>query len=289
MSSQERVLVERATHATARLPISATYEPAFNRISEKPGVAAELPIVLRNTGRMTWQARGDSAVTLAYHWYDTVAKQIVDVPAVQTQLPFDVAGDQSVTVHAQFKTPEVPGFYLISWDLKTGAEWFSSSNVSVSVVEADIRGDAESVRSTGDVSRWYRKPNDSGPIATADVPRERLWSAALRMAQERPLLGVGPDNFRLTYGPQLGFARWDDKIHSNSLYLELLAGSGCLGLMTFLLVPWQLSWRPSTAMIALAVSLVHGLVDFFLMTTPIYLGFWIVMGYAASELHESRV
>ena len=42
--------------------------------------------------------------------------------------------------------------------------------------------------------------------------------------------GVGPDNDRLQYGKYLGARRWDTHVYSNNLYLEILTGSGILGL-----------------------------------------------------------
>ena len=38
--------------------------------------------------------------------------------------------------------------------------------------------------------------------------------------------------------------------------------------------------RLNAATLSILVFLVHGLVDFFLMTTPIYFAFWILLGQA---------
>src|SRR5207302_11274188 len=65
------------------------------------------------------------------------------------------------------------------------------------------------------------------------VGRLELWGAALRLIQTRPLLGVGPDNFRHLYGAQLGLETWDERVQANNLYLELLVGVGVLGLAAF--------------------------------------------------------
>src|SRR5207245_1243891 len=70
----------------------------------------------------------------------------------------------------------------------------------------------------------------------APVPRADLWRAALRMFAQRPLLGFGPDNFRHLYGAYLGLQVWDERVHANNLYLELLADVGVLGAAAFALV-----------------------------------------------------
>ena len=90
--------------------------------------------------------------------------------------------------------------------------------------------------------------------------------------------GAGPDNFRLQYGRYLGAVRWDTRVYSNNLYLELLTGSGILGLVAFGLMLAAKQWQFESFCLAIGVFLVHGLVDVFLMATPIYFAFWILMG-----------
>jgi hypothetical protein len=69
--------------------------------------------------------------------------------------------------------------------------------------------------------------------------------------------------------------RWNDRVYSNNLYLELLTGSGLLGLLTFGILMGIKSWRSNAPSMAAAVFLIHGFVDVFLMATPIYFMFWI--------------
>lgn len=70
-----------------------------------------------------------------------------------------------------------------------------------------------------------------------DRNRLRLWDAALRMALDHPLLGVGtgryPFFFQEYTGPELrrGFPFWGT---AHSMYLHLLAEQGLLGLASFL-------------------------------------------------------
>ena len=59
------------------------------------------------------------------------------------------------------------------------------------------------------------------------------------MVGERPLIGVGPDNYRLIYGPYAGLAHFDPRVHSNNMYLEMLAGGGLAGGLAFLWLWWR--------------------------------------------------
>jgi O-antigen ligase len=116
------------------------------------------------------------------------------------------------------------------------------------------------------------------------------------MIEQHPLLGVGPDNFRHTYGRYLGLAAWDERVHANNLYLELLADDGVLGAAAFaLVIGWALRRLPVARgrwVVGLCASLatffLHGMLDYFLDFTPIYLLFWMVVGLCASlPTHET--
>jgi hypothetical protein len=62
-------------------------------------------------------------------------------------------------------------------------------------------------------------------------------------------------------------------------------GSGVIGLAAFIAMFFRIHWSRSAASAGVAVFLVHGLVDVFLMTTPIYFAFWVLLGLA----HENRI
>jgi O-antigen ligase len=136
------------------------------------------------------------------------------------------------------------------------------------------------------------------------------------MWRERPLLGIGPDVFRHTYGPRLGLTLFDTRIHTNSLYLELLTGAGVIGLGAFLWLAgaaliegWRAlaynlrpmggkGWRTPAydrrptgdsetgsiillaAMLGICAFLIHGLLDVFLAFTPTYGLLWALIGVA---------
>ncbi|MEZ5418151.1 MAG: hypothetical protein R2708_12500 [Vicinamibacterales bacterium] len=117
------------------------------------------------------------------------------------------------------------------------------------------------------------------------------------MAADRPLLGVGPGNFRLHYGTYLGLSTWDRRVHANNLYLEAVTGLGVPGLAALLWLmavmtaaAWR-QWRrddggsPAAPLLATAVVIAgHGLVDTFLAFTPTYVVFALAAGLAAAPL-----
>jgi putative inorganic carbon (HCO3(-)) transporter len=156
-------------------------------------------------------------------------------------------------------------------------------------------------------------PRDDGEAPWV-VGRVELWGAALRLIQTRPLLGVGPDNFRHLYGAQLGLETWDERVQANNLYLEVLADVGLLGLAAFLWAvggPLVVARRLLTARFARSLSsdekssdqlgfdsrmvmvlgltlgvvafLVHGLFDSFLAFTPTALLLWMLLGMLLAQ------
>jgi hypothetical protein len=258
--------------AHAEEGLSAQYTLEFNHLRVAPGVKGTMPVTIRNTGTATWQN-----VVLSYHWYNTGTKRIVFIPEHPTPLPAMMAPGAVVNLQAAFETPPDPGFYLLDWDLKDGERWFSiDGRVAPGIVEADVQPGTVLQFQSRDVSRWYRR--GPGRALDASVQRLQLWEGAWQLIRTHPLLGTGPDSFRLLYGATLGYKRWDTNIRANSLYLELLTSCGVLGLIAFAGTMAAIRWTVQPAALAAAVFLVHGVVDSFLMTTPIYFAFWVLVG-----------
>jgi O-antigen ligase len=136
-----------------------------------------------------------------------------------------------------------------------------------------------------------------GHIADKNVgARQAYWSAALRMAADKPLTGVGPGRFGVEapgYVRNTPIVLADPVVHNS--YLEILAEGGLFALLSFgwfLLGSWRLlghghrlaeelrdrdAWRLSTAMQATWILAVVSAI--FLseqLTTP----FWLIGGLA---------
>jgi O-antigen ligase len=117
------------------------------------------------------------------------------------------------------------------------------------------------------------------------------------MIAAHPWLGVGPDNFRLLYGNYSPLVRADPRVHSNNMYLEVVAGGG---LAAGSCLAWLL-WRSgrlaragvrrsgdgavvgTAAAAACAAIAVHGTADSFLSFTATYILFAVVLGLLVSN------
>ncbi len=277
----EPLLIDRLRTSPAHAPVAADYGPRFNTLRLPPETEHTLELRLTNNGQIRWPATGERRVVLAYHWYDTARKVIVDVPPIETRLSADVAPGETVEVRARFRTPEGGGLHLLDWDLRQADfGWFTQAGVPPGIVEVDLVEDEEPFWRSGDVSRWYQPERRSIPSLDSTVSRADLWRAAIGIVVDRPILGAGADNYRLLYGQYLGYEAWDQNIRSNSLYFELLATTGLMGFVAFLAVPLSARYRWLPAALGVVAFFVHGLVDVFLMTTPVYFGFWMLLGLA---------
>ena len=126
---------------------------------------------------------------------------------------------------ARVRAPGYPGTYVLVWDVvQEHRTWLSLEGVfpgrSIASVEGTPVG--APLPSRGRM-----------PAGVMRMPRSVLWSTALTIARERPLLGIGPDNFRHAYGRYLGLAAWDERVHANNSYLEVLTGTGGCGFEHF--------------------------------------------------------
>jgi O-antigen ligase len=188
----------------------------------------------------------------------------------------------------------MPGSYVLIWDMvQEHTTWFSDKvglGAPVSVVVGSATHAA--MPRPRELREWIAE--------RAWRPgRRELWTIALRLFLAHPWLGVGPDNFRWLYGPASGHDTWDTRVFSNSLYLELLATVGVLGFAAFAFLIGSTLVRlarrlragdPALDAAVLAASLVgflvHGLVDYLLAFTGIYIAFFVLLGAASAAVSK---
>ena len=262
-----------------------------------PDERAQVPVTVRNLGLFTWSSAGIRPVVLSYHWYDAQTGKLVRWNGLRTALPAPVPPGAVVELQAVVEAPERPGSYLLAWDMvEENSAWFSTRGSPTVSVPVRVAGTPAAKAETA-----ARQPDVVPPQLAISPPpaRSALWIAALQLWRERPLLGIGPDVFRHVYGPQLGLTEWDDRVHTNSLYLELLVGAGMvglgllLGLLAAALLPALRSLRRSEQIgadwwatlgccVALLAYIVHGSLDMFLEFSATYLLFWGLIGSLAA-------
>jgi hypothetical protein len=147
--------------------------------------------------------------------------------------PDSVRPQETVQMTAPFTAPATPGVYELRWDVvEEDVTWFgansglyASSQVTVLPGDAQAAPPASEALTMSERAAWAY----GGPVPN----RTALWTLAVQMVGERPLLGIGLDNFRLTYGERLGNPRYDNTVHTNSLYLEMLVSVGSSALSSF--------------------------------------------------------
>ncbi len=296
-------LARRGTVADQRQLLSASIQPAVRAIAVRPGAEATMPISVTNTGALAWTSTDAAPFTLVSRWYDTAGSEVT-VEGDRTFLPRDVAPGESLALNGVYVAPPAEGDYWLVWDVYVeNRVRFGELGSRISAVRVASRQDPRIADAV--VQRWLGGDAASPSLSTdpgrqAYVPpgRRSLWWAALAMFRERPLVGIGPDNYRLSYGRFLGLDAWDMRVYANNMYLELLATSGLLGFCAFLVLLAVVARHTLNvlrenrtrgagdamaiaACASLAALLVHGLVDYFLEFTAGYIALFTWMGILA--------
>jgi O-antigen ligase len=175
--------------------------------------------------------------------------------------------------------------------------------VLVTVVIVALPEYVERVSSVGNLSSLAAGNGEGAREADGSL-RGRFAEnlAAVRVFSEYPILGVGPGHYAkfysAKYGNEVGIKRLISNRRAHSLYLEILADNGLVGLLTFMavaLVTWQQLWRlrrrlsqarPELAHIATAFLL--GIFGYFGTATFLHLAYqryyWFLMALAGAAI-----
>lgn len=262
---------------------SATVEGP-SRLDLKTGETVTVPVVVTNRGRSTWDPSPPNPFRFSYHWLRADQDLVVNWEGMRTEFSAPVPPGAQVAIEAQVRAPTQPGEYRLLWDVEHADRlWFSTEpGASLSIAAATVTGPPIGPA-----------PSDGRPLPLDAVRPGRLalWGAAGQMLLERPITGIGPDNFRLLYGPYLNRPTFDTRVHTNSMYLEVLVGGGVLAGMALIWVCWRAAGlirealgregdRPLRAgIVAAAIAIaVHGLVDAFWGFTATYVLMAITLG-----------
>ena len=278
---------------------NAWYRASFDvprEVSIPTGETILVPIRVTNTGRTVWNSTVTPPFRLSYHLL-LEDDRVSSWQGLRTDFPHPVQPDESISLNAAVEAPMKPGRYRVMWDIeRENWLWFSTEPGAALFVTAAVV--------TGPEIGPVGEPHAAKlPTAPSRQGRLLLWRAALGMFLARPLSGVGPDNFRLEYGPYAGLADFDTRVHSNNMYLEVLAGGGLMAIAMFawfclaatvLVVTTVRTADGRTASIASGVAAavatiaLHGSVDSFLSFTPTYVLIAVTLGLLSSSLSLNR-
>jgi hypothetical protein len=287
------------------------------------GSIARVPLIVENTGALTWPHDGFDSVRLSYHIEqiatpagaaDGAARPgaVVTYEGRRTLLAADVAPGERAAIVGLVSVPVGPGRYRLRWDLvRETVTWFSSrasptGNQIVVVVDAKQPVPPLLARDSANVYIAAALDDQTVVTPSSGASRPGLWRSALALWRRHPLLGVGPDNFRHLdsetverRGPRANAPRADDRVHANSLYLETLADLGLAGVaalgltMVALLRAARARARAGGGLLAAASAVaaatffVHGLLDCFLEFTPTFGLYWLLLALAGGYWRES--
>lgn len=275
--------------------LEAWYRVEFSapeRVSLQTGGIVSVPVTVTNTGLSAWDSQGIVPFRLSYHWLLPNEDSVVSWEGLRTEFPNPIPPGASVTMNAQVEAPPEPGDYRLMWDIEQEKRlWFSGEpDAELWTSDATVRGPA--------ITGRPREPIRPLPRISGRPGRGVLWGAAIRMLAAHPVLGVGPDNYRLLYGRYAGIPNFDERVHSNNMYLEVLVGGGLIGGLAFAWLCWRAARRvvrpvfrpsdPEVATLAAAVCAAgvaiaaHGLADSFLGFTGTYISIAIVLGLAVA-------
>ena len=194
------------------------------------------------------------------------------------ELPRDVApGDNVLIPISNERIP--PGKYLQIYDL-----WHPDYGYASQWNSPPLAGIMIRTLST------LKFSSDSSALASHQkrATRKQLWYAAWSAFTEHPLLGIGPGQFQIAYPRWLPHVTPDPSLHTNQLYLGILAEGGVVTLLAFVGIVFTAtrtlavrrrrgSPAVAVALGALAAWLAHGTLDTFLLFNGVAWAFWLIL------------
>ena len=262
------------------------------------GSRSSVPVRLRNTGGTTLDSSAPQPFQLSYHWLAANDDTVVSWEGLRTPFPVRVAPGSTIALDALVEAPPEPGEYRLMWDVEHRHRlWFSTEpGAALSTTRVVVSGPR--------VATAAKVYPATLPATVVRPGRGVLWRAAVRLLADHPLLGIGPDNYRLRYGESAGLPTFDRRVHTNNMYIEVLVGAGIVGGAAFAWLCWVVATElaaalrasggttlePATAAIAAAVVAIglHGLVDSFLSFTATYTLFAVTLALMSASLALHR-
>ncbi len=258
------------------------------------GATIAVPVSVTNEGALIWHSEGENPVLLGARWINEAGNQAFG--ELRWPFPGHINPQATVQMNVPVTAPLDSGRYELRWDVvHEHVTWFGNKSGLFATTLVTVRpssGLAAQIQPEpfvlADRAAWAY----AGPVPN----RTTLWLVGWAMIRERPLLGIGLDNYRLTYGDWLNLPYYDKTVHTNNFYLEMLVSLGIVGALPFLFwlgslladilrtlrQPNVTIWQVATAA-GLLTFMVHGFLDFFLLFNATGLLFWLLVGLWISE------
>jgi len=251
--------------------------------------SAVVTLQIVNEGVFTWSSTGDNPINLGVRWRRRIDNYLLPQEP-RWPLPNEVAPGEQVTLTVPVKAPSSPGDYRLEWDLvQENIAWFSSKTGIL--VSSQVTVSPTTSTTTSPVTQPDARTEAVSPVQVFIPDRRVLWGIAWGQFHSHPFFGIGLDNFRLTYGRTLGWPVWNQTIHTNNWYIELLVSLGLVGSLPFFVWLADLAIdivrharQPSVTLWQLALGIgllaymIHGLTDYFLLPNTTGLLFWLWVG-----------
>ncbi len=271
----------------------------YNLRFEAPGVLqidaghmVTTTVTIHNLGELTWSSAPPQPIYVGGHWLLAGSDAALGY-SPRWLLPRPVAPGEAITMALGLRAPLSAGEYRFRWDMiHEGSTWFSYKNGDRTWTEVTVAEGAPP-RETLSAAEAALGSLVEAPPDLAPIPARRvLWRIAAQEFLSRPALGIGLDNFRLMYGRALDYEEWNDTIHTNNWYIEILTSLGIVGALPYflylalllislvraLLRQRAMIWHTALAA-ALVAFLLHGLLDYFLASNATGLLFWMLNGW----------
>jgi len=261
-------------------------------------------IHIKNTGTINWAPAGDDEVLFGYRWMTYPDNQVFDleVDPFAPTIPESVPPGGESDVQVDFLVPKKAGKYVLVFDLaKLHVSWFSSAGPAPLIVPLEFVDGTARPMTIPETADSYK----AGDPALETAARSSLWRAGFETWKANPVLGVGPDQFRVRYTDYSPDLPGDQRLRTHNIFLEAMADTGLIGLaaVVFLLLRMLLaqfllvrdrSLKTGMRYVSLALLIGtlayigHGMVDYFLWQTGISFLFFIYAGLTSWLEREAR-
>src|SRR5659263_7028 len=180
------------------------------------GQAGTVRIHIKNTGSINWTSEPDGEVALVYRWRTYPQNEYYEMPSyIVTEMPYVVPPGGEVDLTADFLVPEEGGRYVLVFELfKTHVSLFSSAGVAPLIMPLEfINGKSRPLTITENSESF-----EAIEPAQVTATRSQLWRAGFKAWKANPLLGLGPDQFRIRYNDYAPELEHDARIRTHNIF-----------------------------------------------------------------------